>query len=78
MAHLRYALQIPTYPSNVASTTVPFDVVPARGNALADTAAAMNSMEIIVEKACILRISRKRPRGAIRVVSGCLWMLNLK
>lgn len=43
-----------TNPSKFAETTVPFDVVPARGKALADTKAATESMDTRVEVTCIL------------------------
>lgn len=44
-----------TYPSKFAETTVPFDVVPARGKALAETKAATERIDAIVDVACILK-----------------------
>lgn len=44
-----------TYPSKFAETTVPFDAVPARGKALAETKAATERMETIVDVTCILK-----------------------
>lgn len=50
------------YPSKFAVTTVPFEVVPARGKAVAETVAATERMETIVDVACILK-RRERARA---------------
>lgn len=47
------------HPSKFAETTVPLAVVPARGKAFAETEAATERMETIVDVACILQRQKK-------------------
>lgn len=50
---LRFRRGNTAHPSKFAETTVPFEVVPARGKAFAETEAATERMETIVDVACI-------------------------